>query len=183
MKNISLEIDKGEVIVITGKNGSGKSTFLNILGGLYTSYKGNIYINGKELKKLDLKKWRMNITYIPQKKSLFNSTVYENVSLSKSDADQKQIYNALDYMNLGRIGNKNVLDGGENISGGQKQRIYLARAILRDSPLILLDEPTLSLDNKGVKSLFKFVESSSNTFVIISHNNRIIKNADKVHKI
>ncbi|AUS98148.1 hypothetical protein CDQ84_14885 [Clostridium thermosuccinogenes] len=177
---LSFNIQKGDKIAICGSNGSGKSTLLKILSGLLKDYDGKITISSSELKELNLDAWRSCFAYAMQDVCLFPGTVYDNIRLGNINATDDRIKNLMD--NLGILYLKDmVLDAsGGTLSGGEKQRISIARALIRDTPIILLDEPNNSLDADGLNWVCKFIEMWDKTIIYVSHNKRLTACANKV---
>ncbi|MBR4454190.1 MAG: ABC transporter ATP-binding protein [Bacteroidales bacterium] len=184
--NVSFSINKGEFVVILGQSGAGKSTVLNMLGGLDKQTKGEIIINGEKLADMNETKLAAfrakTIGFIFQFYNLLPSlTAYENVALTKDI-----LKNALDPMEmLKRVGlEKQANKFPSQMSGGEQQRVSIARAISKNPPIILGDEPTGALDSKtGVtilELLWKLNKENGNTIIIVTHNADIARCADKV---
>ena len=184
--DISFTIDEGEFVVILGQSGAGKSTVLNMLGGLDHQTSGEIIVKGKKLLYMDdkdLAAFRArNIGFIFQFYNLLPSlTAYENVALSKSI-----LKGSLDAMEmLQRVGLEAYADKfPSQMSGGQQQRVSIARALAKNAPIILGDEPTGALDSEtGVavlELLSKLNRENGNTVIIVTHNADIARCADKV---
>tara|TARA_Y100001978_G_scaffold126059_1_gene112433 strand:- start:1712 stop:3502 length:1791 start_codon:yes stop_codon:yes gene_type:complete len=199
-KNINLFIKKGENIGIFGKTGSGKTTLINILMGLLSPIKGDIFIdnislfNNKDINVLE--KWRNNIAHVPQEVFLYDSTILENIAfcIPKKDIDIDRAIHAAKAANAHEfiIDSKNgyetfVGERGIKLSGGQKQRIGLARALYTNSELLILDESTSALDFKTeklvIKSIFKKENYFSPTTIIIAHRLSTLRVCDKVIEI
>lgn len=186
LNNTNFQIDKGELVVIVGPSGAGKTTALNILGGMDTVTSGNVYIDGKDITQLkdrQLVKYRRNdIGFVFQFYNLVqNLTAKENVELATqlcSDAlDSKEI--------LEKVGLENRKDNfPAQLSGGEQQRVAIARAIAKNPKLLLCDEPTGALDYKTGKSILKLLQNMARnenmTVIIITHNAAITPMADKV---
>ena len=184
--NVSFSINKGEFVVILGQSGAGKSTVLNMLGGLVKQTEGEIIINGEKLADMNETKLATfrakTIGFIFQFYNLLPSlTAYENVALTKDI-----LKNALDPMEmLKRVGlEKQANKFPSQMSGGEQQRVSIARAISKNPPIILGDEPTGALDSKtGVtilELLWKLNKENGNTIIIVTHNADIARCADKV---
>ena len=188
LSNTSFEIEKGELVCILGPSGAGKTTCLNILGGMDTLTSGNVYVDGKCVNKLigkNLIKYRRNdIGFVFQFYNLIqNLTVIENVELAtqlcKNSLKPEEI---LDKVGLGdRMNNFPA-----QLSGGEQQRVAIARAICKNPKLLLCDEPTGALDYKTGKQILKLLQDTCRlehmTVVIITHNSAISPMADKVIK-
>lgn len=186
LNNTNFQIDKGELVVIVGPSGAGKTTTLNILGGMDTATSGNVYVDGKDITKLNSKqlvKYRRNdIGFVFQFYNLVqNLTAKENVELATqlcSDAlDVEKI--------LDKVGLEDRKDNfPSQLSGGEQQRVAIARAIAKNPKLLLCDEPTGALDYKTGKSILKLLQDMARnekmTVLIITHNAAIAPMADKV---
>ncbi len=186
LNNTNFEINKGELVVIVGPSGAGKTTALNILGGMDTATSGNVYIDEKDITQLkdkQLIEYRRNdIGFVFQFYNLVqNLTAKENVELATqlcSDAlDAEEI--------LEKVGLENRKDNfPAQLSGGEQQRVAIARAIAKNPKLLLCDEPTGALDYKTGKSILKLLQNMSKnenmTVIIITHNAAIAPMADKV---
>lgn len=175
LSDFSLEILKGEKALILGSSGSGKSTILKLLAGLYDDYTGSIYIDDKEIRGISSESLFKLISFVPQDTFIFNKSVRENITLStQTDLTrlERVIKDALldEFINKLSEGMETILgDGGTNLSGGEKQRIAIARALYRDTPILLVDEPTASLDEVNSKMIFDILLNSSKTIVCVTH--------------
>lgn len=189
LNDISLSVSPCETIAFVGSTGSGKSTLLSLVPRFFDTVSGNIKINGVDIKKLDIKNLRSNISIVLQDPYLLPVSVAENIAYGKPNATVEQIKRASKLANAHEFIEKlpqqydTVLsEQASNLSGGQKQRIALARALLKDSPILILDEPTSALD-AGSESLFidamKNLRNNRTTF-IIAHRLSTIKDADKI---
>ena len=189
LQNLNLEIKPKEKLAIAGLSGSGKSTILEILLRFYDLSKGNILINGQDIKDLSLKELRQNFSYISQDPFIFSGTVLENILYGSDKVSQKQVQKlidenkALEFINkLPEKLNTFVGEKGIKLSGGERQRIAFARALIKDSPVILLDEATSALDNKNENEIIKAIENlaKAKTVITIAHNFSSIKDADRI---
>lgn len=188
LNKTSFEIEKGELVVILGPSGAGKTTCLNILGGMDTVTGGKVFVDGKDITKYkdkDLILYRRNnIGFVFQFYNLVqNLTALENVELAvqlcKDHLDPKTILN--------KVGLKNRIDNfPSQLSGGEQQRVAIARAIAKNPKLLLCDEPTGALDYKTGKQILKLLEETARkenmTVIIITHNAAIAPMADKIIK-
>ena len=198
--NINLTIAKGENLGIFGKTGSGKTTLINILMGILTPTKGNIFVDETELfnrkKNHLLKKWKNNIALVPQDVFLYDASILENIAfcIRKEDIDFKRVINAAkiacaDEFIIKTVHGYNTVvgDKGIKLSGGQKQRIGLARAIYTSSDLLILDESTSALDFKTEKSVIESIfNKNSNpnlTTITIAHRLSTLRYCDKIIEI
>ena len=183
LNKINLHISKGEKVIITGKSGSGKSTLLKILMNYYNDYQGEIKINGINIKSINLKN-----VYISQNETLFTDTIYNNIVLGNNDSNFSEIVKMcyVDEIINSNLGyNQIIEENGFNISGGQKQRIILARSIINEFDLLLIDEGLnqidVELERKILKNLFnKFHDK---TIIIVSHRLENMDLYDKLIKL
>lgn len=183
LNKINLHISKGEKVIITGKSGSGKSTLLKILMNYYNDYQGEIKINGINIKSINLKN-----VYISQNEILFTDTIYNNIVLGNNDSNFSEIVKMcyVDEIINSNLGyNQIIEENGFNISGGQKQRIILARSIINEFDLLLIDEGLnqidVELERKILKNLFnKFHDK---TIIIVSHRLENMDLYDKLIKL
>ncbi len=190
LKALSLDIKKGEKIALIGESGAGKSTLADIIIGMYTSFAGNITVDGNELNTKNMLSWRKKIGYIPQSIYLFDSTVAENVTFGRK-YDEQKVKEALHKADLTAFLENNegihtpVGEDGSQLSGGQKQRIAIARAIYGDPDLLVLDEATSALDNRTEQRIMDniFKVSAGKTLIIIAHRLSTIEQCDKVYRI
>lgn len=183
LKDISLLINKGEHIIIKGENGSGKTTLIKLLTGLYDSYTGTIKINNIALNNIDLKSLRDNITLVSQMPFLFNTSVYENVAMANDNVNHEEILDVLKKLELYDIRDKNVGEMGAYLSGGQRQRISIARALIRNTPVVILDEPDNSLDSECNEWVKQFFSDSKKTVIVITHKSTWSDISGKVYSL
>ena len=180
LKNINLRIKKNSIISIQGSSGSGKSTLLNILTGLVSPSKGNIYVDGKK-QSLTNKYWKKKIGFVSQNTHLIDDTICANISYEKntSKINYNNLYSCINIAELKdfieSLPNKIDTIVGENgakVSGGQAQRIGIARAFYNNPEILILDEPTNSLDSENEKKIIKTLHKLKNkiTIIIVSHN-------------
>ena len=176
LRDISLEINKGESVAITGESGSGKSTLIDILIGINMPTAGAIYIDGVKITGENIRSWRSKIGYIPQSIYLFDGTISDNVTFS-SEFDEERLIKTLKAANIWDFLEKkdgirtHVGEGGIQLSGGQKQRVGIARAIYGNPEVLVLDEATSALDNETEgKIMDEIYELSKDmTLIIIAH--------------
>ena len=190
IENISFKVNKGEMVAIVGASGSGKSTLVNLIPRFYDKISGKITIDGLDIKDMSRSNIRSLIGFVSQESILFNSSVIENITLGDVDKDMKErvqnsisIANAQEFIDdLPEKLNYNVGDNGSNLSGGQKQRIAIARAVFYDSPILVLDEATSSLDSKSEKLVQNAIDKLmvDKTSIVIAHRLSTIQNANKI---
>lgn len=187
--NLNLSIHPGEKVAIVGPSGGGKTTLCNLIPRFYDVTKGNIYIDGQNVKAFTLKSLRQNIGMVQQDVYLFSGTIYENIAYGKNGASREEVVEAAKKAGAHEFIEK-LKDGydtyvgerGVKLSGGQKQRISIARVFLKNPPMIILDEATSALDNESefavAKSLAKL--SEGRTTLTIAHRLSSIKNSDRI---
>lgn len=189
LKNLNLHVKKGETLALVGNSGGGKSTTVSLLPRFYDIKKGEIKIDGINIKDYNLESLRQNIAIVFQDNFLFSGTIRENILLGKKDATNEEVNNAIKMAYLDefiqslpngldtQIGERGVL-----LSGGQKQRVAIARAFLKDAPIIILDEATSALDNKAEAIVQKAIDNlmKDKTVFVIAHRLSTIKNADRI---
>ena len=189
LKNISLEIKKGEKVAFIGKSGAGKTTIFSLLKKTFSSNKGQILINGQPIENLKRKSILEKIAVVDQKEALINDTLLENLKIVKKNSSAEDIKKALllselseTVKNLPHKENTKLGEGGITLSSGQKQRISIARIFLKDPDVILLDEGTSALDNLLEKSVMENILNKFHDRIIISiaHKLNTVKNFDKI---
>ena len=190
LNNISLKVNKGEMVAIVGSSGSGKSTLVNLIPRFFDKISGKILIDDIDINNLSRLKIRSLIGIVSQDSILFNTSIKENILLGDSNGniDEKlseslSIANADEFINeLDDQVDYNVGDNGSNLSGGQKQRVAIARAVYSNSPILILDEATSSLDSKSEKLVQDAIDKLmiNKTSIVIAHRLSTIQNANKI---
>lgn len=189
LKNINIDVPAGSNVAIVGNSGGGKTTLVNLLPRFYDVISGQILIDGINIKKYSLESLRNNIAVVFQDNFLFSGTIRENILLGKPDASEKEIFDVLKLVYLDNFvaGLKNGLDTeigerGAVLSGGQKQRLAIARALIKNAPIVILDEATSALDNKSEAVVQKAIENlmAHRTVFVIAHRLSTIKNAGQI---
>jgi ATP-binding cassette subfamily C protein CydCD len=184
-----LLVTPGETVAITGPSGCGKSTLLSVILGLRLPGAGSVTLGGVDLSDLDLDDWRRHIGWVPQRPHLFARSVAENVRLGRPDASDAAVADALNAAGLADVihrlphGAQTLLgEGGVGLSAGERQRVSLARAFVRDAPLLLLDEPTAGLDGETEADVLAAVRRLviGRTAVIVAHRPALAALADRV---
>jgi thiol reductant ABC exporter CydD subunit len=187
--DFDLEVRAGETVALTGPSGCGKSTVLSVLLGLRSPDAGGVRLGGVDLGDIDLDDWRRHLAWVPQRPHLFARTVAENVRLGRPDASDAHVSAALDAAGLTDVvrrlphgADTRLGEGGAGLSAGERQRLALARAFVRNAPLLLLDEPTASLDNETEADVLVAVRElvSGRTAVIVAHRPALAALADRV---
>ncbi len=190
LKNINISVEKGRIAAIVGRSGAGKSTISMLIPRFYSPSSGNILINELNINSFNLKELRANISFVSQQVVLFNESVKFNISYGSPDAGIDNIINAakLAYahdfiMNLPQGYDTIVDEAGLRLSGGEKQRILMARAFLKNAPILILDEATASLDTESERYIQKALFSlcSDKIAIIIAHRLSTVKNVDTIY--
>ena len=192
LKDINMNIKGGKMTALVGHSGSGKSTLLNLIPRIYDPTSGHILIDEQLIKDVNLSSLRKEISIVDQNTTLFDDTVFNNIKYAKPEAAKEEIYKAAEMsMSLDFINNLDkkfetiIGENGVKLSGGEKQRLSIARAFLKNSKIILLDEATSSLDSETEEKIQKaLVELTSNkTTVVIAHRLSTILSSDKIYVI
>ena len=189
IKDFNLKIKKGMNVALVGQSGSGKSTIANLMARFYDVNKGAILIDGIPLRDLKLSDYRKLIGMVTQDSILFNETIRYNIGLGKEGATDNEIYNAAKVANatefIEKLPNKfdeNIGEGGSKLSGGQKQRLSIARAVLKNPPIMILDEATSALDTHSERLVQEALDymMKHTTSLIIAHRLSTIQNSDLI---
>jgi len=189
LKDFSLEVKKGQTVALVGQSGSGKSTIANLLTRFYDVNEGKIEIDSVAIKDMNLQSLRGLMGLVTQDSILFNDTIKANISLGKLEATDEEIIEALKIANayefvkdLPKGIYTNIGDSGNKLSGGQKQRLSIARAVLKNPPIMILDEATSALDTESEKFVQVALENmmQNRTSVVIAHRLSTIQKADKI---
>ena len=189
IKNLSLEIPKGQTVALVGQSGSGKSTIANLLPRFYDCIDGEILIDGQNIKNVSQKSLRGLMGLVTQDAILFNDSVRNNIKLGQTGADDEDIIQALKVANawefvkdLPQGLETHIGDSGNKLSGGQKQRLSIARAVLKNPPIMILDEATSALDTESERLVQDALENMmrNRTSVVIAHRLSTIQNADMI---
>lgn len=189
MENMNLTIKKGQTVALVGTTGVGKSTIANLINRFYDPQEGAVYIDGVDIRDVTLSSLRDNISMVLQDTFLFNGTVYENIEYGWKDAKREDVIaaakaaNAHDFIEKMENGYDTFIgERGVLLSGGQRQRIAIARAILRDSPILILDEATSALDTKTEKEIQAALNeiSKERTTIMIAHRLSTTREADLI---
>ena len=189
IKNINIIIDGGSTVALVGHSGAGKSTIINLLPRFYDPYKGEIQIDNQNISAVSLSSLRRSISMVSQDIMLFDDTVRANIAYAKLNASEEEIKKACDFAaasdfieNLPKTYETIIGENGIKLSGGQKQRISIARAVLKDTPIILLDEATSSLDAESEEKVQNAIINltKNKTTLVIAHRLSTIIRADKI---
>ncbi len=189
LQNVTLDIEPGEKVAFVGRSGCGKSTILKLIFGLITPTDGDIRLDGFNIRDLWLPSLRRNIGCVPQKATIFNASIRENIALARPGASLDEVREAArladaeEFINAMPGGLEAKLsEQGANLSGGQRQRIAIARLFLQDPSIILLDEATSALDTAGEKRVMRNIAErfSGRTVLIVAHRLSTIRSADRI---
>lgn len=189
LKDFSLEVPKGKTVALVGQSGSGKSTIANLVNRFYDVNQGSIRMDDIDIRKFSKKELRQLIGLVTQDSILFNDTVKNNLKLGMPEATDEAIIEAAKIANAHAFISKlengydtNIGDGGGKLSGGQKQRLSIARAVLKNPPIMVLDEATSALDTESEKLVQKALENmmQNRTSIVIAHRLSTIQNADLI---
>ena len=189
LKNVSFDVEKGKTIALVGQSGSGKSTLVDLLPRFYDIEQGEIKIDGINIKDYKIRELRHIMGIVNQDPILFNDTIYNNIAFGKSNATEKEVIEAARIANAHEFilqtpdgYETNIGDRGSKLSGGQRQRISIARAILKNPPVLILDEATSALDTESERlvqdALTKLM--ANRTSIVIAHRLSTITHADNI---
>ena len=190
LKDINIKIIGNKMTALVGQSGSGKSTLLNLIPRIYDPKSGMLKVDGQNIKEINLNSLRKEISIVDQNVTLFDDTVFNNIKYAKPDAKDEEIYKAADLSMckdfIEKLNQKYQTMIGENgvkLSGGEKQRLSIARAFLKNSKIILLDEATSSLDSETEEKIQKALDklTLNKTTVVIAHRLSTILNSDKIY--
>jgi len=189
IRNLSFKIEKGKTIALVGQSGSGKSTIANLISRFYDISDGEIKVDGKNIKEINLKSLRKLIGLVTQDSILFNDSIKNNLLIGKQDATDQEIVEALKIANawefvkeLPNTIESNIGDSGNKLSGGQKQRLSIARAVLKNPPIMILDEATSALDSESEHLVQMALNNvmKNKTSLVIAHRLSTIQKADNI---
>ena len=192
LKNISLEFSGGKMTALVGHSGSGKSTILNMIPRIYLPSNGIIEIDGQDISEINLASLRKEISIVDQNTTLFDDTVMNNIKYAKPEATDEEVFEAADLAmckefinNLDEGYHTMIGENGVKLSGGEKQRLSIARAFLKKSKIILLDEATASLDSQTEDKIQKALNELTNnkTTIVIAHRLSTILNSDNIYVV
>ncbi|WP_299149035.1 ABC transporter ATP-binding protein [uncultured Dokdonia sp.] len=189
LKNFTLNVPKGKTVALVGQSGSGKSTIANLLTRFYDVVSGDIKVDGVDIRDMSLKDLRKNIGIVTQDAILFNDSLRNNMIVGKATATDQEIIESLKIANAWEFVKElpegldtNIGDSGNKLSGGQKQRLSIARAVLKNPPIMILDEATSALDTESERLVQKALENmmKNRTSIVIAHRLSTIQNADEI---
>ena len=186
--NLSYEMEAGKKYAIVGKSGAGKSTFVKTLLGIIKGTKGNLFINESDISTINLDKYYQYISYVSQDAPIFDGTILENITMNKEYA-QEEIWRVLDMVllkekieGLDKRLETNIGEKGIKLSGGEKQKLAIARVLLQDASVIILDEATASMDYLSEEKVLQnlFSEKKDSLILLITHRLKAIEFVDKI---
>jgi ATP-binding cassette, subfamily B, bacterial len=189
LKDISFKIKAGQIVAIVGPSGTGKTTIISLIPRLYDPQSGTIKVDGEDIRRYKLKSVREQISFVLQETLLFHTSVWENIAYGKPDASPEQIIRAAKQANahefivqLSEGYGTMVGERGVTLSGGQRQRIAIARAIVRNTPILVLDEPTTGLDSSSEQAVIEALERlmKGKTCIVVAHHLSTIRHADMI---
>ncbi|MEZ4753973.1 MAG: ABC transporter ATP-binding protein [Bdellovibrionota bacterium] len=189
LKNVTLDVEENSKVALVGFSGAGKTTLIDLIPRFMDPVNGSISIGGTDIRMTSLEELRKRIASVGQHTFLFNDTVYNNIHYGKADATKEEVYAAAkaayatEFIESLSAGFETVIgEAGLSLSGGQRQRLAIARAILKDAPILILDEATASLDNQSEKEVQAALEAleRNRTSIIIAHRLSTVTNADKI---
>jgi ATP-binding cassette, subfamily B, bacterial len=187
LKNISFKIDPGQVAAVVGPSGTGKTTIISLIPRFYDPRSGQVRIDGRDVRQFTMKSLREQISFVLQDTLLFRAPIWENIAYGKPDASRAeimraaQVANAHEFIDKMPEGYDTMLgERGVTLSGGQRQRIAIARAVIRDTPILVLDEPTAGLDAASEEAVIEALDRlmKNRTTVLIAHHLGTIRHAD-----
>ena len=192
LKDINLNIQQNDKVALIGEIGSGKSTLGKLIVKLFDYDEGSIKINNLELRDISIKSLRKNITYIPQHPKLFNRSLYGNITYGINKINRNKVISLIKSIKIDSVRERFLEDldkpvgkYGNNLSGGQRQIVWLIRSMLQNSKIIILDEPTSSLDEENKKLVMDFIISSTKnkTLILITHDKSLLKLVNRTIKL
>ncbi len=192
LKDVSFKIESGQVAAIVGPSGTGKTTIVSLIPRFYDPVAGNVKIDGTDVRRYSLKSMRDQISFVLQETLLFRATIWENIAYGKPDAPPKEIIRAAELANAHEFIEKMpegydtmIGERGVTLSGGQRQRIAIARAIIRDTPILILDEPTSGLDAASEQAVIEALDRlmKGRTSVVIAHHLSALRHANIIFVI
>ena len=185
--SLDLVLEPGGVLVITGRNGTGKSSLLRLLAGLIEPARGQVLVDGVDLRQLSLEWWRRQVSYLPQEPTFIDGTVRENLAAARPDATEADLIRCLNFVGLRawidghpQGLDQELRDAGRPLAPGLRRRLAMARAMLVDGPLFLLDEPSEGLDRDGAEAVYTLLidlARCGKTLVVVSHDPAILRGA------
>jgi subfamily B ATP-binding cassette protein MsbA len=192
LKDITFRLEAGKVAAIVGPSGAGKTTIISLIPRFYDPQSGRIKIDGVDIREYRLKSLREQISFVLQDTLLFHASIWDNIAYGKPDADPQKVVRAAKLANAHEFIEKMpegyatmVGERGMTLSGGQRQRIAIARAIIRDTPILILDEPTSGLDSSSEQAVIEALDRlmEGRTSIVVAHHLSSIRHADVIFVI
>ena len=192
LSDIDMHVSAGEMVALVGPTGSGKTTLVNLIPRFYDVSAGSVKVDGMDVRKLKQKSLREQISFVLQDTVLFSGTIWDNIAYGRPEASSQEIVKAAEAANAAEFIEKlpqkydtTVGERGLTLSGGQRQRIAIARAIVRDSPILILDEPTSGLDAASEQLVFEALDRlmESKTSIVIAHRLSTVRKANRIYVI
>ena len=189
LKNVSFSIDKGKTIALVGSSGGGKSTLADLVPRFYDATEGAVKIDGVDIKEYDIESVRRLMGIVTQESILFNDSIFNNIAFGIDNADKEAVINAAKIANAHNFiiemengYDTNIGDRGMKLSGGQRQRISIARAVMKNPPILILDEATSALDSESEKLVQDALSNlmKNRTSIVIAHRLSTIQHADEI---
>jgi subfamily B ATP-binding cassette protein MsbA len=187
LKDVSFKIEPGQVAALVGPTGAGKTSIISLIARFYDPVSGVVKIDGKDIRRYKQRSLRQQISFVLQETMLFHAPVWQNIAYGKPEATREEIIKAAELANASEFIDK-LADGydtllgerGMTLSGGQRQRIAIARAVIRNTPILVLDEPTSGLDSSSEKLVFEALDRlmKNKTTIVIAHRLSTVRNAD-----
>jgi subfamily B ATP-binding cassette protein MsbA len=187
LKDVSFKIEPGQVAALVGPTGAGKTSIISLIARFYDPVSGAVKIDGKDIRRYKQRSLRQQISFVLQETMLFHAPVWQNIAYGKPEATREEIIKAAELANASEFIDK-LSDGydtvlgerGMTLSGGQRQRIAIARAVIRNTPILVLDEPTSGLDSSSEKLVFEALDRlmKNKTTIVIAHRLSTVRNAD-----
>lgn len=177
-QGINFKVNNASKMALCGKNGGGKSTLLKVLCGLLEGYNGKIFIDGQVLSNIDVESWRNQISYIEQESFLFAGSVFENIQIGNLEASRDLIEQIMEEVGITYLANHIIDANKAGLSGGERQKISIARALLKDTPILIMDEPNNNLDEETILWLREFIITVPKTVIFVSHDKEFMESVD-----
>ena len=175
---MNFTIHQGDKVAICGQNGSGKSTLIKLLSGVLKDYSGHIKIDGQELSEVSALNWYDCIAYTEQDPYLFPMSIKENIRIGNHNASDEELNEVIQKLEIEYLIDRDIHSEKQQLSGGEKQKISIGRALLKNTPIIIMDEPSNNLDTEALAWLRDFIRHSPKTIVFVSHDSNLIFCAD-----
>jgi subfamily B ATP-binding cassette protein MsbA len=189
LEDVSFTIEPGQLAALVGPTGAGKTSIISLIARFYDPLSGTVSIDGTDIRRFQQKSLRQQISFVLQETMLFHAPVWQNIAYGKPEATRDEIVHAAERANASEFieklpqGYDTILgDRGMTLSGGQRQRLAIARAVIRDTPLLIMDEPTSGLDSASEKLVFEALDRliQDKTAIVIAHRLSTVRNANAI---